>query len=100
MRRWALALLERALARMREEFTAAGEDEQFAALKGFLSELADEGEYAAVAARFGLTAGGVAVLVHRLRQRYREVVREEIAETVTSEAEVDGEMRQLFAALA
>ena len=98
-RRWALALLERALACLREEFTAAGKLPQFDLLKGFLSDVAGEGEYAALAGPLGLEASGVAMAVHRLRLRYREIVRAEIAQTVATEAELNAEMRHLFARL-
>lgn len=98
-RRWALTLLDRALALLREEFSAAGKLSQFDLLKGFLSDVAGEGDYAALAQPLGLEAGGVAVAVHRLRLRYREIVRAEIAQTVTTEAELKTEMRHLFASL-
>ena len=98
-RRWALTLLDRALGRLREEFTAAGKLQQFDLLKAFLSDIASEGEYAALAESLGLEPGGVAVAVHRLRQRYREIVRAEIAQTVATEAELRAEMEYLFAAL-
>ncbi len=98
-RRWALTLLDRALARLREEFTNAGKLRQFDLLKGFLSDLAGEGDYASIAGTLGLDAGGVAVAVHRLRRRYRDIVRSEIAQTVSTESELDAEMDHLFAAL-
>ena len=98
-RGWALTVLERALARLREEMTAAGKRSQFDRLKVFLSDVAREGDYAALADPLGLDSGGVAVAVHRLRKRYREIVCSEIAQTVGTEAEVNDEMRHLFAAL-
>ncbi len=96
-RHWALTLLDRALTRLREEFVAAGKLQHFDALKVFLSEVAGEGDYAALGARLNFGVGGVAVAVHRLRLRYREIVRTEIAQTVTSEAELKSELRHLFA---
>lgn len=98
-RRWALTLLDRALAQLREEFTATGRLPQFDALKVFLSEVASDGEYPALAEKLGMDAGAVAVAVHRLRLRYREIVRSEIAQTVANEAELKAEMRHLFASL-
>ena len=98
-RRWALTLLDRALALLREEFTAVGKLAQFDLLKIFLSDVAGDGDYAALAAPLGLEPGGVAVAVHRLRQRYREIVRTEIAQTVATAAELKEEMRHLFAVL-
>ena len=98
-RRWATTLLERALAILREEFAEEGKRAQFDLLKGFLSDVACEGDYAALAEPLGLEDGGVAVAVHRLRVRYREIVRAEIAQTVADEAELKEEMRHLFAVL-
>ena len=98
-RRWALTLLDRALAQLREEFVIAGKLPQFEALKGFLSDVAGEGDYPVLAEKLGMEAGAVAVAVHRLRLRYREMVRAEIAQTVASEDELKVEMRHLFASL-
>ncbi len=98
-RRWALTLLDRALARLREEFATEGKLAQFDRLKGFLSDVAGEGEYATLAEPLGLENGGVAVAVHRLRVRYREIVRAEIAQTVADESELKAEMRHLFSTL-
>ena len=98
-RRWALTLLDRALAILRDEFAADGKLPQFDRLKGFLSDVAVDGDYAALAGSLGLEASGVAVAVHRLRVRYREIVRAEIAQTVADEAELKDEMRHLFAVL-
>ena len=97
--RWAVTLLEQALARLREEFAAGHNARQFDLLKTFLSAESGEGEYAAVAAQLGMTVGNVAVTVHRLRQRYREMVRSEIAQTVLSPADLDEEMHYLFTLL-
>ena len=98
-RRWAMTFLERALIRLREEFVASGKLRQFESLKPFLSNLPEDGAYAAVATDLGMEPGGVAVAVHRLRVRYREIVRSDVAETVTSEEELKAEMRHLFASL-
>ena len=98
-RQWALTLLDHALAMLREEFTAAGQARQFNHLRGFLTTEAAQGSYAATAAELGMTTGAMASAVHRLRHRYRELVREEIAHTVASPAEVEDELRWLFAAV-
>jgi len=95
--RWASALFQQALGRLRQEFTAARKAEQFDQLKGFLSGESGEGAYAGVAEKAGMTSGAVAVAVHRLRQRYGQLVREEIANTVTNPAEIEEEMRYLIA---
>lgn len=94
--RWALALFQEALTRLAEEFAAAGKSEQFDGLKEFLSGEVADGAYAAVAERLGMRSGAVAVAVHRLRQRYAQLVREEIARTVASPTEIDDEMRYLI----
>jgi RNA polymerase sigma-70 factor (ECF subfamily) len=96
-RRWALAVLDQALNRLREETAASGKTRQFERLNAFLSREAEEGEYAALGREWGMSAGAVGVAVHRLRQRYREWVRAEIAGTVSDPRLVDDEMRHLLA---
>ena len=98
-RRWATTLLDRALALLREEFAVEEKLAQFDLLKAFLSDIAEEGAYAALAEPLGLEPGGVSVAVHRLRLRYREIVRAEIAQTVANEAELKAEMSHLFAVM-
>ena len=98
-KRWATALLDEAFERLRQESAQAGRADLFDRLKLFLAGEPDHGEYAAVAEQVGWTQGSVAVAVHRLRQRYAELVREEIAHTVSEPAGVEAEMRDLFAAL-
>jgi RNA polymerase sigma factor (sigma-70 family) len=98
-RRWALTLFDTALERLREEWSVPSKGRQFEQLKQFLSSDPGEGEYASLAGELGMTAGAVAVTVHRLRQRYRELVREEIAHTVTNRSELEAELRHLFAAI-
>ncbi len=99
-RRWAVALLEQAMTRLREEVLVTGKAKLFEHLKHFLMIASDSGDYAAVAAELGMTASTVAVTVHRLRQRYRELVRAEIGHTVAEPKEIDDEMRHLLAVLA
>jgi RNA polymerase sigma factor (sigma-70 family) len=98
-RNWALAVLDQALEQLRLETASSGKARQFASLQPFLSREAETREYAAIAERLGMAAGAVGVAVHRLRQRYREVVRDVIAGTIANPAQVDEELRQLFAAL-
>lgn len=98
-RQWALALMENALRRLAEEQLAGARAESFAALRPFLSREPEPGEYAALANQLGLTPGTLAVQVHRLRERYRQLVRAAVADTVDSPLEVDAEMRHLLAAL-
>jgi RNA polymerase sigma-70 factor (ECF subfamily) len=97
--RWAMTTLERVLERLREEFAAGEKAELFDELKVFL--LADESasSYAEIGSRTGLKEGTVKVAVHRLRRRYGELLRAEIAETVEDPGEVEDEVRHLFTAL-
>jgi DNA-directed RNA polymerase specialized sigma24 family protein len=99
-RRWALTLLAEVLRRLREEHVRDGREKLFEALKPTLTETSRSVRYADIAAGLGATEGAVKVAVHRLRQRYRELLRAEIAETVASPVEVEDELRNLFAALA
>lgn len=99
-RRWALTLLDQVLNRLREEFVAAGKVEQFDELKITLTADRRSVPYTDLGARLGLSEGAVKVAVHRLRQRYREVLRAEIAHTVARPSDVEEEIRHLFAALA
>lgn len=94
--RWALTLFQQALVRLREEYAAGGKREQFERLKDFLSAEVGEGVYANVAAQLGMGRSAVAVAVHRLRQRYGQLVRDEIAHTVASPAEVEEELQYLI----
>ena len=97
--RWALTLLAQVLARLRHEFTAAGKTREFDQLKVFLSTPTSDGAYDAVAVDLEMPAATVAVKVHRLRQRYGELIRAEIADTVASPADIDEEMAHLFDAV-
>jgi len=99
-KRWATTLLEQAFAKLRQESVAAEKGERFDRLKIFLEDGTEPGDYAALGVELGMAANTVAAAVHRLRQRYRELVRAEIANTVASPDEINEEMRHLFAALA
>lgn len=92
-RRWALALLDAALHRLAEECP------DFEQLKDCLTAGRGETDYAALATRLGTSEGAARVAVHRLRKRYRAVIRDEVARTVADESEVDHEMRSLMDAL-
>ncbi len=98
-RQWALALLDAVLGRLRQEYTEAGREELFLGLKDTLSGGRSEIPYRELGARLGMSEGAVKVAAHRLRQRYRELLREEIANTVSGPEQVEEELRQLFAAL-
>ena len=94
---WAQESIARALDKLRADSQADGKGELFEALKGSLT--GDEPARSETAARLGMTEGAVKVAVHRLRQRYRELLRTEIAQTVTDPSDIDDEMRHLVAAL-
>lgn len=96
-RQWAATLLEQTLARLQAEFAAEGKLTQFEALKGYLTTDAPSSSYADVGEKLALSAGAVKVAVHRLRRRYRELLRSEIAQTVADPADVDEEIRHLLA---
>jgi RNA polymerase sigma factor (sigma-70 family) len=98
-RRWALTLLEQTLARLRAEFTTSGKGSLFDHMKGCLTGEKPGIRTQELADRLGMTAGAINVAVHRLRQRYKDLLREEIARTVSDPAEIDGEIRDLFMAL-
>ena len=95
-RRWALTLLDRVLGKLRGEYASRGKEPLFEALKDALAGEKAAGGYAGIAEKLGVTEGTVKVAVHRLRRRYRDLLRSEISETVSSDAEVDEELRHLF----
>jgi hypothetical protein len=92
-------LLDEALKRLRDEYAADGKAKLFEQLKETLTGERSTIPYAKLADRLGTTEGAVKMAVHRLRQRYREILRAEIAETVSGPEEVDEELRHLHAAL-
>ena len=98
-RRWAMVLLDRVLDQLQSEFVAAGRDQLFDELKPFLTGEENRSSYAEIGGRSGMTEGNLKVTVYRLRRRYQELLRAEIARTVEDPETVDEEIRQLFAAL-
>jgi RNA polymerase sigma factor (sigma-70 family) len=97
-RRWALSVLDRVVERLREEFVQHGRPEHFERLKIFLLGQSDA-PYAALAREMNTSEGALKVAIHRLRKRYRELFRQEIADTVADPAEVESELRYLAAVL-
>ena len=97
---WSLTILGNAMARLKAEFTEAGKQQTFECLKPHLPAGRGPASYKDVAAELAMTEGAVKVAVHRLRQRYRRLVRDEIAQTVSTPEQVDEEIRDLFASLA
>jgi len=98
-RQWAMALMEEAMKRLSAEQAGGEKGVAYEALRPFLSREPAAGEYATLAARLHLAPGTLAVQVHRLRDRYRQLVRSAVADTVESPLEVEAEMRHLLAAL-
>lgn len=98
-RQWALTVLDRALAGLEEEWKTAGRADDFLQLKPWLTGEAAHGEQSAIAHALGLSDGALKVAVHRLRRRFREMVKAEIAHTLNATDKVEDEMQQLFAAL-
>ena len=98
-RRWALTLLEQARVRLQEEYLESGKSSLYDCLRVFEAGDRNAPSYAEVAVSLGLTESGVKSAVFRLRQRYRELVREEVANTVDSPEEVDGEIRYLISVI-
>jgi len=98
-RRWAMTLLERVLQRLEAEFVEAGKGRVFERLCDFL--LGDPGSatYHEAASSLGMGEGAVRMTVHRMRQRYQELFREEIAQTVAAPGEAEEETRHVFAAI-
>jgi len=97
-REWGVQLLERVLEHLRDEAIAEGTVSRLEILKDFLSSTGGEASYAQAAESLGINVGAVRVAVHRLRKRYRHLLREEIARTVTDPAMVEDELGALFAA--
>lgn len=99
-RRWATGLLEHAVARLEAESAAAGKAALLSRVLPTLTGGRGAVSYAAVAAELGMTEGAVKMAASRLRKRYGAILREEITRTVADPADVEGEIRDLFAALA
>jgi RNA polymerase sigma-70 factor (ECF subfamily) len=95
-RRWAMQLVARSLVRLEAEHVEAGKAALFAVLQPFVLTQPTAGDYAQLAQRLGLREGTVAVTVHRLRVRCRELLRDELAETVDDPAAAEAEFRALF----
>lgn len=97
-REWALALLAKVIERLEAECVADGKGDLFAQLKVFLAAGKGETAQSEVARALGMEEGAVRVAVHRLRKRYRQLLRQEIAHTLSDPALVDEELRALFGA--
>lgn len=98
-RGWALALLECVLQRLADEFRRAGKEKQFEQFRPYLTGDSGAPAYVVVAAELGMNEGAVRTAVHRLRQRYGQLLREEISQTVSSPEEIEEEILDLFQAV-
>ena len=98
-RRWALTVVDRAVARLQKEARASGREKLFAQVSGFLAVDPEPGAYEQAALALGISRAAVAMAVHRLRLRLREQVRAEVAETLSSTRQIDDEVRELMVAL-
>ena len=98
-RHWALTLLDQVLMQLRREYQRAGKRKLFEQLKGFLVGDSANTTHAEAAERLGMTEGAVKVAAHRLRKRYRDLLRQEVAQTVADDTEVEDEIRALFRSL-
>jgi RNA polymerase sigma-70 factor (ECF subfamily) len=99
-RSWALTALEKTMGRLEADLASVNKRELFDALRVYLCGQTTNVPYRDVAAKLNMTEGAVKVAVHRLRRRYRELLRDEIAQTVVTEDQIDEEIRDLFMALA
>jgi RNA polymerase sigma-70 factor (ECF subfamily) len=98
-RRWALTLLERVLRALADEYAAKGKQELFEQCQPLLTGDSGAPSHAEIGARLDMSEGAVKVAIHRLRQRYRELLQAEVAATVADATAVDDELRILLAAL-
>jgi RNA polymerase sigma factor (sigma-70 family) len=98
-RRWALALLDQVMTRLGDDYRAAGNAILFERLKAFLTDEPDRPSQAQIANELGMTENAVKQAFHRLRERYRQLLREEIAHTVMAPGDIEDELRHLIAVL-
>jgi RNA polymerase sigma-70 factor (ECF subfamily) len=98
-RRWALTLLDRAAARLREEYETDGRRALYRVLKDFVSTEATGLSYDGAALQLEMSTSAIKSAIHRLRQRYQELIRDEIAQTVSTVTEIDDEIRYLLSVI-
>ena len=98
-RRWAMTILDQVMAQLQANYSARGRQQTFNALHPYLLDRRSESAYAEVAQLLDMTERAVKTEVYRMRQRWRELLREEIAKTLSAPEEMDEEMRQLFRAI-
>jgi RNA polymerase sigma-70 factor (ECF subfamily) len=98
-RRWALSQLDRVLERLEGEMEGRGKTGRFEVMKGLLTGDANRGFYATAASELNTSEGALRVAAHRMRRRFGELLRLEIADTVAEKGKIEEEMRHLFSAL-
>jgi RNA polymerase sigma-70 factor (ECF subfamily) len=98
-RRWALSLLERVMSKLKDYYSTAGKSDRFETLAVFLNRASEDPRYDDLADRIGVSPGALRMSVHRMRRKYRELLRAEIADTVSKPEEVEDEIRFLLSAL-
>ena len=98
-RRWARSVLEHSLACLQTDYAERGQAELFEGLKEFATGETEHRDYADTASRLGMNYGAVAVAVHRLRQRYRELLLAEVQSTIANAEHAEAELRHLVSAL-
>ena len=98
-RQWALGVIERVQTVLAAESADAGKGAAFERLKGYLVGEREPGGYAEIARALGTTEGAIKVTAHRLRRRFRELLRSEIAATVSEDSEIDAELNHLMSVL-
>jgi len=98
-RSWALTVLKQTMERLEAELVSKGKQKLFHQLKAYIAAETNAVPYSEVAAKLEMTEGAVRVAVHRMRKRCRDLLRDEIAQTVSSEDEIDEEIQGLFTAL-
>jgi len=99
-RNWAMTLLDLVLTRLRDESAEEGKSAQFELLRPFIGGNRPESSYALVAGELNVSPGAAKVAAHRLRRRYRDLLRQELARTVADPADIDDEISWLFQAIA
>ena len=98
-RSWALTILDRAMARLQSEAVTPKKQMLFDCLKEHLTSSKNTVPYREIASKMNMTESAMKVALHRLRRRCREILRDEIAQTVATEEQINEEIRDLFAAL-
>ncbi len=98
-RRWATTILKQAMSELQRDYETRHQSELFAKVESLLSPDGASGSYAEIATSLGMNEGALKVAVHRLRKRYGELIRAQIAQTVATPQEIEEELRYLFSVL-